>query len=103
MGGGRLGRGRARRRGTPATPLLHAHCRRGDSRSASPSGGAGAHDAAVLADPDVAGHVAMLKAFGVAFVSALGAGLAAMVFVELRGAAGWISRRLVKLAVRLLP
>jgi len=45
----------------------------------------------------------MARVFVVAFVAALAAGLGATVFFELRGASSWGSRRLIKVAVRLLP
>jgi DNA-binding CsgD family transcriptional regulator len=43
------------------------------------------------------------KVFFLAFMGALAAGLGATVFFELRGAASWGSRRLIKIAVSLLP
>ena len=45
----------------------------------------------------------MWKALVLGFTGALGAGLGAMVFLEVQGAAGWGSGRIVKLAARLLP
>jgi hypothetical protein len=45
----------------------------------------------------------MLPPLVIGFFSALGAGLAAMVFFEVRGATGWASGRLIKLAANRLP
>lgn len=45
----------------------------------------------------------MLKVVGTAFLSGLGAGVATALFFEIRGAAGWASARLIRVAARMLP
>lgn len=44
----------------------------------------------------------MMKALLLGFLPAVGAGLAATIFFELRGAAGWASWRIMKIAVAML-